>query len=110
MRQLMTPTPQRKTVQISPILISDKVTLHVSREKDGKLRFVYAGWDDANVVQAGGCGQARTGVEGRILPSGRGSDDPPPAKTRTPSDPPPFHQPEVALTCIEPCIFFSLVF
>jgi hypothetical protein len=39
---LMTPTPQRKTVQISPIFISDKVTLPVSREKDGKSGLLYA--------------------------------------------------------------------
>jgi hypothetical protein len=25
----------------------------VSRENDGKLRIVYAGWDDAKVVQVG---------------------------------------------------------
>jgi hypothetical protein len=33
--------------------------IHVSREKDGKLRLVYAGWNDAKVVQLDGCGQAR---------------------------------------------------
>jgi hypothetical protein len=32
----MTPTPLQKAPQISPIFISDNVTLHVSREKDGK--------------------------------------------------------------------------
>jgi hypothetical protein len=31
-------SPRQKQPQISPIFISDKVTLHVSREKDGKLR------------------------------------------------------------------------
>ena len=55
----MAPTPLQKTPQISPIFISDKVTLHVSREKDGKLRFVYAGWDDAKVVQPDGPSRAR---------------------------------------------------
>ena len=48
--------------------MADNVTLVVSREKDGKLRLVYAGWDDVRVVQPDGCGQARRGVEGRILP------------------------------------------
>jgi len=36
---------------ISPILIADSVTPTVSRQKDGKLRIVYAGWDNAKVVQ-----------------------------------------------------------
>ena len=72
----MLPAPRQKPAQISPIFISDKVTLHVSREKGGKLRLVYAGWDDAKVVQPNGCG-------GWILPPGRGSDDPP-SKTRPP--------------------------
>src|SRR6266436_1549135 len=40
---LMLPAPRQKPPQISPIFISDKVTLHVSREKDGKLRLGYAG-------------------------------------------------------------------
>jgi hypothetical protein len=39
----MLPAPRQKQPQISPIFISDKVTLHVSREKDGKLRLGYAG-------------------------------------------------------------------
>ena len=39
----MLPAPRQKQPQISPIFISDKVTLHVSWEKDGKLRLVYAG-------------------------------------------------------------------
>jgi hypothetical protein len=36
------PTPLQKPPQTSPIFISDKVTLHVSREKDGKSGLVYA--------------------------------------------------------------------
>jgi hypothetical protein len=36
---------------ISPILIADSVTPTVSRQKDGKLRIVYAGWDNAKVVE-----------------------------------------------------------
>jgi hypothetical protein len=39
----MRPAPREKPPQISPIFISDKVTLHVSREKDGKLHLVDAG-------------------------------------------------------------------
>jgi hypothetical protein len=39
----MLPAPRQKLPEISPIFISDKVTLHVSREKDGKLRLGYAG-------------------------------------------------------------------
>ena len=46
------PTPPASTKQISPIFISDKGNLAVSREKDGKLRLIYAGWDDAKVVEA----------------------------------------------------------
>src|SRR5262249_3756460 len=43
----------------APIFIADSISLAVSREKDGKLRIVYAGWDNANVVEPGGYGQAR---------------------------------------------------
>jgi hypothetical protein len=38
----MVPAPRGKPPQISPIFISDKVTLHVSREKDGKSGLLYA--------------------------------------------------------------------
>jgi hypothetical protein len=38
----MQPAPRQKPLQISPIFISDKVTLHVSREKDGKSGLLYA--------------------------------------------------------------------
>ena len=44
------PAPRQKLPEISPIFKADTVRLHVSRGKDGKLRFVYAGWDDAKVV------------------------------------------------------------
>jgi hypothetical protein len=46
----MLPAPRQKPAQISPIFISDKVTLQVSREKDGNLRLGYAGWDDFKAV------------------------------------------------------------
>ena len=49
-------TPQAAATAISPIFKADSASLHVSREKDGKLRLVYAGWDDAKVVQPDGCG------------------------------------------------------
>ena len=38
---------------ISPIFTADKVTLAVSREKDGKLPIAYAGWDDVKVILLG---------------------------------------------------------
>jgi hypothetical protein len=57
----MRPAPREKPPQISPIFISDKVTLHVSREKDGKWRLFMPGGDDTKVVQPDGCGQARRG-------------------------------------------------
>ena len=36
------PPPQK--LPIAPIFIADSISLAVSREKDGKLRIVYAGW------------------------------------------------------------------
>ena len=50
----------------------DPVSLAVSREKDRKLHLVDAGWDDTKVVHPNGCGQARRGVGGWMLPPGRG--------------------------------------
>jgi hypothetical protein len=44
----MLPVPQKAA--IAPILIADSITPTISREKDGKLRIVYVGWDDARVV------------------------------------------------------------
>ena len=49
----MRPTPPVSTKQIPPIFISDKGNLAVSREKDGKLRLLYAGWNDVKVVLLG---------------------------------------------------------
>jgi hypothetical protein len=79
--------PLQKTPQISTIFKADSVALDVSREKDGKSRLLYAGWDDTKVVQPDGCGQARRGWKSGFLPPGRESDDPL-QKTRTPSGPP----------------------
>ena len=73
----MLPAPRQKLPEISPIFISDKVTLHVSREKDEKLHLVDAGWDDAKVVQPDGCGQARRGWKGGSYPWARGAMTPP---------------------------------
>ena len=39
-------TPQAPRLPIAPIFKAASVTLAVSREKDGKLRLVYAGWDE----------------------------------------------------------------
>ena len=72
-----TPPPLPQKLPIAPIFIADSVSLAVSREKDGKLRIVYAGWDNANVVQPDGYGQARGGWEADLTPLPRGSTDPP---------------------------------
>jgi len=45
------PPPQK--LPIAPIFIADSVSLAVSREKDGKLRLVYTGWDDIKVARLG---------------------------------------------------------
>jgi hypothetical protein len=39
-------SPRAQKLPIAPIFIADKVSLAVSREKDWKLRIIYAGWDD----------------------------------------------------------------
>ena len=49
----MAPPPLPQKLPIAPIFIAEKVSLAVSREKDGKLRLVYAGWDDVKVVLLG---------------------------------------------------------
>ena len=41
--RLMSAVPRQKPAPISPIFIGDSVTLHVSREKDGKLPLVDPG-------------------------------------------------------------------
>jgi hypothetical protein len=73
----MRPAPQQKAPQISPIFTADKVTLHVSREKDGKLHLVDAGWDDDEVAQPDGLRESSQEVEGWTLPPGRGARRPP---------------------------------
>jgi hypothetical protein len=62
---------------------SDSVTLHVSREKDGKLRLICSGWDDTKIVQPDRCGQARGA--GRVDPTPwQGRAMTPLSKTRLP--------------------------
>jgi hypothetical protein len=83
----MLPAPRQKPAQISPIFKADTVRLHVSREKDWKLRLVDAGWDDAKVVQLDGCGQARRRWKGGSYPLAREAR-PPPSKIESPQGPP----------------------
>jgi hypothetical protein len=71
----LSPLPQK--LPIAPIFIADSISLAVSREKDSKLRIVYAGWDNANVVQPDGHGQARGGWEADLTPP-HGKRCPPP--------------------------------
>ena len=56
-----TPLPQK--LPIAPIFIADKV----SREKDGKLQIVSAGWDDAKVVEPSEVLELQAS-QGRMLP------------------------------------------
>jgi hypothetical protein len=80
----MAPTPLQKTPQIPPIFKAATGTLHVSREKDGKLHLVDAGWDNTKGRSTGRLRASSPGG-GRADPTpGRGSDDPP-SKTRPPS-------------------------
>ena len=48
----MTNPPVAK-LPIAPIFIAEKVSLAVSCEKDGKLRIVYAGSDEAKLLLLG---------------------------------------------------------
>ena len=109
---LTTPHPTKITrspvpVSISPIFTADSVTITVSREKDGKLRIVYAGWDDYKVAQPDEVlelGPARRAWRAESCLAGRGGADPP-EKLDPPPDPPRFSPAMVTFTCIEPCIF-----
>ena len=89
----------------APIFIADSVSLAVSREKDGKLRIVYAGWDNANVVQPGGYGQARSGWSGESIPLPGEALTPPPKNEDPPPDPPGFSPARVALTASDRALF-----
>jgi len=80
------PTPHPKPPSISPIFTADNVTLVVSREKDGKLRLVYAGWDDVSVVQPDGCGQARRGMDALVFEVALRVTAPPPVMRNGPPE------------------------
>jgi hypothetical protein len=45
--------PLRSTSQIAPLFKAETVNIAVSASKDGKLRVVYAGWDDAKIILGG---------------------------------------------------------
>ena len=75
---------------VAPLFKADAVNIAVSASKDGKLRVVYAGWDDAKVVQPDGCGQARRRWKGGSYPLAREAR--PPLKNRDPQGPPFFNQ------------------
>jgi hypothetical protein len=79
----MRPTPLAQKLRIAPIFIADKVSLAVSREKDGKLWIVYAEWDDYERRSAGRLRASSQGVEWRILPD-------PSGQNRDPRGGPPF--------------------
>ena len=79
--------PRQKVPEISPIFTADNAKLHVSREKDGKLRLVYAGWNDAKIVQPDGCGQARR-RGWKVNPTSAGSDETSLKTLGPPSGPP----------------------
>jgi hypothetical protein len=49
--QVLAPTPQAQKLPIAPIFIADSVSLAVSREKNRKLRIVYAGWDTSDAAR-----------------------------------------------------------
>src|SRR5262249_53829922 len=78
------PTPPMRNLPIAPIFIADRASLAISREKDGKLRIVHAGWDNPNVVQPDGYRQARGRWSG-VFPPPRGTGDPPPKNRGPPS-------------------------
>jgi hypothetical protein len=76
----MSPTPPAQKLPVSPIFITEKVTLIFSHEKDGKIRLTYGNWDDAKVVEPGEVLELREfAVGGRadLAPPAGGSGDPP---------------------------------
>jgi hypothetical protein len=95
----------------SPIFSASKVALPRFAAKDGKLRLVFARQAARRLLQpdeiASCCGKLARGVIGGSSPVGRESVTPP--QNRDPPRDPPFsHQPEVPLTCMDPCIFAAL--
>jgi hypothetical protein len=85
----MLPAPRRKLPEISPIFISDKVTLHISREKDGKLRLGYAEMGRYEGRSAGWLRASSQRVEG-VDPTPWHGKPAPPVKNRDPPGTPLF--------------------
>ena len=79
----MLPAPRQKPAQISPIFISDKVTLHVSREKDGKLHLVDADGTIRRSFSRTAAGKLAGGWKGGSYLR-HGKPWPPPVKNRDP--------------------------
>jgi hypothetical protein len=52
-KDLSASTPPIPKAPDRPIFIAEKVSLAVSREKDGKLRLIHAGWDNTKVLLLG---------------------------------------------------------
>src|ERR1700758_3960211 len=80
---------------IPPLFKADTVNIAVSASKDGKLRVVYGGWDDAKVIPGGAstdpAWRPQSDRQARALPvtSGEGGEPiPPPLRvTRGPPGP-----------------------
>jgi hypothetical protein len=73
----MRPAPREKPPQTSPIFISDKVTLHVSREKGGKLCLGYAGMGRSEGRSAGWLRASSWGGRVKSYPLAGGAMTPP---------------------------------
>jgi hypothetical protein len=74
----MRPCSPARATQIAALFKTDAVNMAVSASKDGKLRPVYAGWDDAKAVLPGEVFELRwgaQGVEARIRPCARAKGD-----------------------------------
>jgi hypothetical protein len=83
----MEPAPRQKAPQISPIFKADTVRLHVSREKDGKLRLGYAGMGRYEGRSAGRLRASLAGGwKGETYPPNKAMT--PLKKLRPPSGPP----------------------
>jgi hypothetical protein len=105
----MIPAPRQKLPEISPIFKADTVRLHVSREKDGKLRLGYAGMGRYEGRSAGRLRATSQGVEDGPYPPARVSGPSPPQKLGPPSGPPDFSSHRCRSRASNPA-FFALVF
>jgi hypothetical protein len=73
-------SPPPRALPIAPLFKAESVNNLVSASKDGKLRVVYGGWDDAKVVLPDEVLELRAssqGSGGADLTPPRGSADPP---------------------------------